>query len=132
MPSHLDSFEVFPWNEEFETGIAIIDEQHIAILGNNNYGIVIYDIGSTGNKIVGNYIGTDVNGTADLGNTFNGIRIYYASGNTVGGTTTGERNIIAGNDNYGIGIRYIKARLNDIGRDQYIIGAFYKPYHCFF
>ena len=28
MPSHLDSFEVFPWNEEFETGIAIIDEQH--------------------------------------------------------------------------------------------------------
>jgi hemerythrin-like metal-binding protein len=28
MNNHLDHFEVFPWNKNFETGIATIDEQH--------------------------------------------------------------------------------------------------------
>ncbi len=28
MNSHLDHFEVFPWNKNFETGVEIIDEQH--------------------------------------------------------------------------------------------------------
>lgn len=28
MNEHLDNFDVFPWNENLETGIAIIDEQH--------------------------------------------------------------------------------------------------------
>lgn len=28
MKNHLDHFEVFPWNKNFETGIATIDEQH--------------------------------------------------------------------------------------------------------
>ena len=28
MNNHLDHLEVFPWNKNFETGIAIIDEQH--------------------------------------------------------------------------------------------------------
>jgi diguanylate cyclase (GGDEF)-like protein/hemerythrin-like metal-binding protein len=28
MSSHLDHFEVFPWNNNFETGVEIIDEQH--------------------------------------------------------------------------------------------------------
>lgn len=32
MNNHLDHFEVFPWNKNFETGIAIIDEQHKALV----------------------------------------------------------------------------------------------------
>ena len=28
MSKHPDSFEIFPWNENLETGIAIVDEQH--------------------------------------------------------------------------------------------------------
>lgn len=28
MNEHLDRFEVFPWNDNFETGIPVIDEQH--------------------------------------------------------------------------------------------------------
>ncbi len=31
--THLDSFEVFPWNENLATNIAIIDEQHRKLLG---------------------------------------------------------------------------------------------------
>ena len=57
---------------------------------------------ATGNKVIGNYIGTNVNGTADLGNNFSGVIIDAAPNNTVGGTTTGERNIISGNEEAGV------------------------------
>jgi trimeric autotransporter adhesin len=52
--------------------------------------------GSTGNKVEGNYIGTDAAGTADLGNLY-GVYIDGASNNTVGGTTVAARNVISGN-----------------------------------
>jgi diguanylate cyclase (GGDEF)-like protein/hemerythrin-like metal-binding protein len=32
MNNHLDHFEVFPWNKNFETGIATIDEQHKVLI----------------------------------------------------------------------------------------------------
>jgi hypothetical protein len=40
-------------------------------------------IKSASNTLEGNFIGTDVNGTSDLGN-FHGVFISDASGNTVG------------------------------------------------
>ena len=56
-----------------------------------------------GNIIEGNYIGTDLTGTADIGNAFHGLMIQ-SSNNTVGGTTTAARNVISGNDNAGVSI----------------------------
>ncbi len=53
---------------------------------------------ATSNLIQGNYIGTDVNGTAAIANV-QGVAIFYASGNTVGGTDPGRRNVISGNGN---------------------------------
>src|SRR5215217_1896681 len=50
---------------------------------------------ATGNKVEGNYIGTDAAGTAVLGNIY-GVDIE-GSNNTVGGTEPGARNIISGN-----------------------------------
>ena len=50
--------------------------------------------GGGGNHIEGNYIGTDVTGTMALGNLDNGISIESSSSNTIGGTTTGARNVI--------------------------------------
>lgn len=51
-----------------------------------------------GNGIIsGNFIGTDATGSVDLGNSGSGVDIM-SSGNTVGGTTAGARNIISGND----------------------------------
>jgi len=59
--------------------------------------------GPTENNLVqGNFIGTDVNGTADLGNTGNGVVIYNASNNTIGGTAAGAGNVISGNDAAGV------------------------------
>jgi hypothetical protein len=65
-------------------------------------GIVLSESGATGNTIQGNYIGTDVTGTVDLGNVVAGIRIVRATNNTIGGTTAAARNLISGNNNYGI------------------------------
>jgi hypothetical protein len=54
------------------------------ISGNSQSGVDI--TGSTGNTVSGNYIGTDVNGTADLGNSNHGLYLYTsANTNTIGG-----------------------------------------------
>ena len=59
--------------------------------------------GTSGNLIVGNYIGTDLTGTAKLGNNDDGVAILGgASGNTVGGTSSGSANVISGSNNSGV------------------------------
>ncbi|MCI0693191.1 T9SS type A sorting domain-containing protein [candidate division KSB1 bacterium] len=55
-----------------------------------------------GNAIAGNYIGTNVTGTAALGNGFDGVTILDASGNTIGGTMPKARNVISGNKKRGV------------------------------
>ncbi len=75
------------------------------ISGNANDGVDIDGTGTTGNVVDGDFIGTDMTGTttydnnaASLGNSYDGI--YIASGasdNTIGGTTSGARNVISGN-----------------------------------
>jgi hypothetical protein len=62
-------------------------------------------IRSTGNTVSGNYIGTDKDGDTDLGNSIDGIYLNDGSQqNTIGGDSEGERNVISGNDRYGISI----------------------------
>ena len=73
------------------------------ISGNTNDGVDIENV--TGNVVIGNYIGTNAAGTADLGNTNYGVNIKGgASSNTIGGTATNARNIISGNNSGGIEI----------------------------
>ncbi len=52
---------------------------------------------TSGNLVQGNYIGTTASGTVALGNSNDGVRIWDASGNTIGGTSPAARNIISGN-----------------------------------
>ena len=57
------------------------------------------------NVVEGNYIGTDVTGTVAVGNG-TGVEISVDStGNTIGGTTAGARNLISGNTQYGVEIQ---------------------------
>lgn len=62
----------------------------------------------TGNSVQGNYIGTDVNGTTDLGNTSEGVTIQSSFNNNIVGTNgdgaddTTEGNLISDNDSDGI------------------------------
>src|SRR5438093_1167718 len=68
------------------------------VSGNSRNGIVLITIGDS---VQGNYIGTDVNGTADLGNNENGVLVQY-NNNTIGGTSVGARNTISGNGLSGV------------------------------
>jgi hypothetical protein len=73
---------------------------------------------SNSNVIVGNYIGTNVSGTSDLGNTSSGIQLSGSS-NTIGGTTAVDRNVISGNDVHGI-IAATASPSNNIIQGNYI------------
>lgn len=53
--------------------------------------------GNGGNTVVGNYIGTNLAGTAEQGN-FTGMGVFTPD-NIIGGLTAAERNVISGNAN---------------------------------
>jgi len=77
------------------------------ISGNGFFGISIVrgffsGAPASGNLVQGNYIGTDVDGTAALGNHAQGIAIINTPGNTVGGTTALARNVVSGNQGDGV------------------------------
>lgn len=73
------------------------------ISGNSSQGVTISGAGASNNVIQGNYIGTDVSGTAALANATFGVTIFGgATNNTVGGTTAAARNVISGNGNAGV------------------------------
>src|SRR5262249_12250360 len=67
------------------------------ISGNVGAGVVV---SGNYNVVQGNRIGTDVTGTAALGND-TGVSVS-GSGNTIGGTVAAARNVISGNKNSGI------------------------------
>ncbi len=75
------------------------------ISANSSHGILLNGSGVTGNRIQGNRIGTDATGNGGLGNGVTGIAIIAgASGNLVGGTDTGSGNLIAYNQQSGVGV----------------------------
>jgi len=73
------------------------------VISGNGWGVIISDPGTTHNTVIGNFIGADANGTAPLGN-LTGISICGSGFNRIGGTKSGERNIISGNLGHGISI----------------------------
>ena len=74
------------------------------ISGNSVDGIQITGAsGGSGNVVMGNYIGLDVTGTVDLGNTNQGVALYNgAKDNIIGGTAAGAGNVISGNNGEGV------------------------------
>jgi hypothetical protein len=71
------------------------------ISGNQGDGVVLFGTGATGNEILGNFIGTDKDGTNPVGNS-DGIVISSANDNTIGGTASGAGNRIAHNEGDGM------------------------------
>jgi hypothetical protein len=68
-------------------------------------GVFIKGDDANGNRIEGNFIGTDASGTVAMGNVGYGIRIENGDNNTIGGTAAEARNIISGN---GIGVAILR------------------------
>jgi len=67
------------------------------VISGNLVGVMINGSSSIGNLVQGNFIGTDKAGTADRGNSNEGVLIEGGAGNTVGGTTAAARNVISAN-----------------------------------
>ncbi len=82
------------------------------VLVNNNaegssLGAAVDVEGTSGNLVVGNFLGTDATGTKSLAGGANSMGILIAAGatnNTVGGTTPAARNLISGNKGSGVQI----------------------------
>jgi len=70
---------------------------------NAQYGIFITDSNTTGNVVLGNYIGTDWSGSNALANGLSGVFVGNgASGTVIGGTNALARNVLSGNLQYGV------------------------------
>ena len=90
------------------------------ISGNAGDGLAIASIYSINNSVEGNQIGTDVTGTRALGNAGDGVFLQNGSGNTIGGTLAGARNVISANHRHGINVTSGSANVvagNYIGTD---------------
>jgi CSLREA domain-containing protein len=78
------------------------------ISGNGGIGVYISDdrtsSSTSNNRISGNLIGTDKSGALSLANGQTGVFISGASGNTVGGSSSGASNTIAFNHGYGVAV----------------------------
>jgi uncharacterized repeat protein (TIGR01451 family) len=73
------------------------------ISANGGVGLEFLTVG-TSNLVQGNFIGTDVTGTNDLGNALSGMSLSDAANNTIGGTVAGAGNVISGNNGGGVRI----------------------------
>lgn len=67
------------------------------LISGNGGGVYVGGPGATQNKIQGNFLGTNRSGTAALSNA-EGVIVDSAQQNLIGGTETGARNVISGND----------------------------------
>lgn len=66
------------------------------------------------NKVINSYIGTDVTGRFDLGNTGFGVNVLGGDASVIGGATTTQRNVISGNNGGGVHIGTTAATNNKI------------------
>ncbi len=95
------------------------DQKNI-ISGNRNDGIGIEGIATGDNSVLGNFVGSDFSGTADLGNGNEGIHIRSSAGNVVGATAgtnpagpcSGACNLVSGNAGDGIVFRFVESTDN--------------------
>lgn len=72
------------------------------VISGNQVGVRINSVQGYDATIQGNHIGTDAAGTADLGNSGDGIEWSNGQNLILGGTSAGARNVISGNNDDGV------------------------------
>ncbi|MEN3336266.1 MAG: hypothetical protein V7641_5631 [Blastocatellia bacterium] len=107
------------------SGITVFDSSNVTITGNiisgnGSDGVHLENTapGGQNNAVRGNIIGTDSIGTTAVPNAGNGVGIVNMPGNTIGGTTVADRNLISGNGAGGVGIS------GDAGTNNTVTGNF--------
>lgn len=82
------------------------------------------EIEGSHNIVIGNYIGTNAEGTTALANANAGVWIRQGSNNRIGGTTAGERNVISGNGRQSDGVYTSGEDINIDGTDNLVEGNY--------
>ncbi|MGD2070907.1 MAG: CSLREA domain-containing protein [Gemmatimonadota bacterium] len=72
------------------------DPEDRNVLSGNDFGVFLPYAEASENRILGNYIGTDVTGSAAVPNTTTGI-LLWSRGTVIGGAEDGAGNVISGN-----------------------------------
>jgi CSLREA domain-containing protein len=92
-------------------GSGVVANANLSLVGGTaagNGNIISANIGdgvrvTSGAVLVqGNYVGTDITGTLDLGNQKNGVYVFAANSIQIGGSDPGARNVISGNQLVGV------------------------------
>ena len=74
------------------------------LISANSGGGIRISVPGGNNQVLGNLVGTDAAGTADLGNVGYGIWVVGSGANTIGGAVASEGNVIAYNNSEGVRI----------------------------
>lgn len=99
LANSLDGIDILAANTN-TVGGTLVGSRNV-ISGNKDFGVFIS--GGASNTVLGNYIGLDASGSADVGNGSDGVHLVGgASSNKIGGTTVAARNVISGNNQSGI------------------------------
>ena len=87
--------------------------------GDRGFGVHLSGPAATGNRILGNLIGTDVSGTVALPNSGSGVFVELAPDTRIGGPNPSDRNVVSGGAMNGITINASGAIVqgNYIGTD---------------
>jgi hypothetical protein len=93
------------------------------VSGNTDYGITIADTNSSGNRILGNYLGVDLSGTIGMGNGGNGLTVSRAPGTIIGGGGAGEGNLISANGGDGIALANAECTGTEVKGNRIGVGA---------
>jgi CSLREA domain-containing protein len=105
-----------PFAVGFVDGLAIsFDTSNVVVRGLaiNNFSVSGIDVGGTGHRVEGNFIGTDALGVSDRGNGNDGVFVG-GSNTTIGDTTPAARNLISGNEDAGVVLAGGSPRDNEV------------------
>ncbi len=85
------------------------------ISGNGQSGVYLNDAGASNNWIAGNFIGTTSDGVFGRSNHMDGVTIFRAAHNLIGGSVPGAGNVISGNGERGL---YLFTTTNQLHRNR--------------
>ncbi len=93
------------------------------VSGNGWGGIEFQDDGTSGNRVFGNRIGTDVSGRAPLGNSSFGVGFWQGPhDNVIGGAAAGEGNLISANTHSGVYLSNVDPSTDQATRNNIVQG----------
>ncbi|MBV9959831.1 MAG: right-handed parallel beta-helix repeat-containing protein, partial [Acidobacteria bacterium] len=91
------------------------------VIGGNFFGVGMFDANTDHNIVRGNFIGTDLAASLNLGNVRDAVFIQSAHDNQIGGTGAGEANVFAYNGGAGV---YVQAgTANNIRRNRIFLNT---------